>query len=126
MSFKSCSEQTERIFLESNILDIFKINDYLTAMFMFRYYHLKSLIDEFSNLFVLNNQIYQHSTRNPSKLHKQYIRSNYVKHTVFNTNAEIWNSLESKLRDIKTFITFKKQIKQHFYCTQQIKETHPD
>ena len=37
MTYKSYSEHTEPIFKDLNILDIFKINDFLTAMFMFRY-----------------------------------------------------------------------------------------
>ena len=42
------------IFKELGILDIFKINDYLTAMFMFRYHHLKNLPDVFENYFLTN------------------------------------------------------------------------
>ncbi len=51
MTFKLYMEHTEPIFKELNILDIFKINDYLTAMFMFRYHHLKNLPEEFDNFF---------------------------------------------------------------------------
>ena len=42
------------IFKELGILDIFKINDYLTAMFMFRYHHLKNLPEVFENNFLTN------------------------------------------------------------------------
>ena len=42
------------IFKELGILDIFKINDYLTAMFMFRYHHLKNLPEVFENYFLTN------------------------------------------------------------------------
>jgi hypothetical protein len=37
MTFMSYLEHSEPIFKDLNILDIFKINDYLTALFMFRY-----------------------------------------------------------------------------------------
>jgi hypothetical protein len=57
MTFKSYLEHTEPIFRELGILDIFKINDYLTAMFMFRYHHLTNLPEVFENYFVTNNQI---------------------------------------------------------------------
>jgi hypothetical protein len=43
MTFKSYLEHTEAIFKELHIPDIFKINNYLTALFMFRYHHLKNL-----------------------------------------------------------------------------------
>ena len=82
MTFKSYVEHTELIFKELGILDIFKINDYLTAMFMFRYYHLKNLPEEFNNYFVTANQIHQHNTRNSSKLFKRYKRTNYVRQTL--------------------------------------------
>ena len=42
------------IFKELGILDIFKINVYLTAMFMFRYHHLKNLPEVFENYFLTN------------------------------------------------------------------------
>ena len=42
------------IFKELGILDIFKINDYLTAMFIFRYHHLKNLPEVFENYFLTN------------------------------------------------------------------------
>ena len=52
MTCKSYVEHTEMIFKELGILDIFKINGYLTAVFMFRYHRLKNLPEEFSNYFV--------------------------------------------------------------------------
>jgi hypothetical protein len=44
MTFKSYLEHSEPIFKDLNILDIFKINDYLTALFMFRYHQIKELM----------------------------------------------------------------------------------
>ena len=49
MTFKSYLEHTEAIFKELHILDIFKINNYLTTLFMFRYHHLKNLPEYFTN-----------------------------------------------------------------------------
>jgi hypothetical protein len=40
MTFKSYFDHSEPIFKDLNILNIFEINDYLTALFMFRYHHL--------------------------------------------------------------------------------------
>ena len=79
MTFKSYVEHAEMIFKELRILDIFKINDYLTAIFMFRYHRLKNLPEKFSNYFVTVDQIHKHNTRNSSKLYKRYKRTNYVK-----------------------------------------------
>ena len=93
MTFKSYLEHSEPIFKDLNILDIFKINDYLTALFITKF---------------MNN------TRNASKLHKCYKRTNYVKHTLSNKGGGVWNSLETKLNEVNSYNTFKKKIKQHF------------
>jgi hypothetical protein len=69
MTFKSYMEHTEPIFKELNILDIFKINDYLINCHVY-----------VSGFFVSSNQIHQHNTRNASKLYKHYKRTNYAKH----------------------------------------------
>ena len=91
------------IFKELGILDIFKINDYLTAMFMFRYHHLKNLPEVFENYFLTNNQIHQYNTRNASKLYKCYKRTNYVKHSLSNKGIDIWNSLEPKFKGTNSY-----------------------
>ena len=114
MAFKSYFDHSEPIFKDLNILNIFKINDYLTALFMFRYHHLNNLPEFFKDYFVTNNQIHQYNTRNASKLHKCYKRTNYVEHTLSNKGVDVWNSLETKFIDINFYSTFKKQIKQHF------------
>ena len=117
MTFKSYLEHTEPIFKELGFLNIFQINDSLTAMFMFRYYHLKNLPEIFENYFVTNNQIHQHNTRNASKLHKATNRTNYVKYTLRNKGIDVWNELEPEFKDIKNYYIFKKQIKQHIMKT---------
>jgi hypothetical protein len=61
-----------------------------------------------------SNQIHQHNTRNASKLYKEYKRTNYAKHTLSNKGADVWNLLESNIKDINSCIAFKKQVKQHY------------
>ena len=82
-------DHSEPIFEDLNILNIFKINDYLTALFMFRYHHLNNVPDFFENFFLTNNQIHKHNTRNSSKLHKCYKRTNYVEHTLLNKGVDV-------------------------------------
>ena len=48
MTFKLYLEHTEALFKELHILHIFKINNYLTELFMFRYHHLKNLPENFT------------------------------------------------------------------------------
>jgi hypothetical protein len=52
MAFKSYFDHSEPIFKDLNILNIFKINDYLTALFMFLYHHLNNLPEFFKDYFV--------------------------------------------------------------------------
>ena len=80
---------------------------------MFQYHHLNNLPDFFENYFLTKNQIPEHSTRNSSKLHKCYKKTNYVEHTLSNKGVDVWNSLEMKFKDKNSYNTFKNHIKQH-------------
>ena len=77
------------------------------AIFMFRYHHLQNL----PVVFVTNNQIHKHNTRNASKLLKSFKRTNYVKHTLCNKGIDVWNELEPEFKSIKNYHSFKIQIK---------------
>ena len=49
MTFKGYFDHTEPIFNELQILNIYKINDYLTSLFMVKYFHSKNLPEVFAN-----------------------------------------------------------------------------
>ena len=51
MLFRSYLEHKKELFEELSILDIFKINNYLTAIFMFRYHYLNNLPDTYKLLY---------------------------------------------------------------------------
>ena len=114
MTFKSYLEHTEPMFTELGIFNIFQINDNLTAIFMFRYHHLQNLPEIFENYFFTNDQIHQHNTRNKSKLHKYFKRTNYLKYTLRSKGINLWNELEPRFKGIKNYYAFKIQIKKHF------------
>ena len=101
MTFKSYLEHPEPMFTELGIFNIFQINDNLTAIFMFRYHHLQNLPEIFENYFFTNDQIHQHNTRNKSKLHKYFKRTNYLKYTLPNKGVNLWNELEPRFKGIK-------------------------
>jgi hypothetical protein len=114
MTFNSYLAHSEPIFKVLKILDIYKINDYLISLFMFRYNHMKNLPKAFTNYFVNNSQIHQYNTRNNTQLHKSYKRTNYVNHTLSYKGVDIWNELDSNLKNITSYIIFKNAIKEHF------------
>ena len=74
ITFKSYSEHTESIFKKLEILNIYQVNDFLTSLFMFRYFSLKNLPEIFVNYFITNNEVHHHNTRKSSQLHKSYKR----------------------------------------------------
>ena len=55
ISFKSYLEHTEPLFQNLKILNIFKINDYLSCLFMYRFKHLQNLPEFFNGYFAQNN-----------------------------------------------------------------------
>ena len=78
---------------------------------MFRYDYIKNLPEVFTNYFVANNQIHHHNTRNASKLHKPYKRTNYVKHTLSNKGVDIWNGLDFNIKNIKCYNIYRRETK---------------
>jgi hypothetical protein len=114
ITFKSYSEHTEPLFKKLNLLNIYKINDYMTSLFMFQFYNMNNMPEIFNNFFKTNNEIHHHNTRSSKKLHKTYTRTNYMKHTLSNKGVEIWNNLNEDLKSIKFYQSFKKQAKIYY------------
>ena len=104
MNFKSYFEHTEPLFQKLKILNIFKINDYLSCLFMYRFKHLQNLPEFFNGYFIQNNEVHHYNTRNSNKLHVNYSRTNYVKHTIVNKGVKIWNSLDKETIYLTAFI----------------------
>ena len=44
MTFKSYFDHTEPVFIETQIINIFKINDYSTSLFMFMFLPMKKSV----------------------------------------------------------------------------------
>ena len=114
MTFKSYSDHTEPIFNDLKILNVYKLNEYLTSSFMFRYFHLNNLPEIFTNYFITNKDIHNYNTRNASLLHKKYNRTNYNKHTLANKGIDVWNNLPLQYKEIRSFPIFKTTMKKYF------------
>ena len=108
MTFKSYFDHSEPIFNELQILNLHKINDYLTSLFMFRNFHLQNLPELFTSYFFPNKEIHNHNTRNSSLLHKKSSRTNYAKHTLANKGIEVWNNLSEQHKTPWFYDSFKK------------------
>ncbi len=114
MTFKSYSDHTEPFFNDLKILNLYKLNEYLTSTFMFRYFHLHNLPEIFTNYFMTNKDIHNYNTRNASSLHKKYNRTNYNKHTLANKGIDVWNNLPLQYKEIRSFPIFKTAMKKYF------------
>jgi hypothetical protein len=55
-----------------------------------------------------------YNTRNSTKLHVNFQRTNYRKYTVFNKGVYIWNCLNENIKNIKSYFSFKKKIKSYY------------
>ena len=89
ITFSSHLDHTENIFQHLNILNLNKLNNYITSLFMFRYQHLKNLPEFFANYYASNSEVHRHNTRNSMKLHKSYQRTNYAKHSLSNKGVDV-------------------------------------
>ena len=63
---------------------MYKLNEYLTSSFMFRYFHLQNLPEFFTDYFMSNKDFHNYNTRNASLLHKKFNRTNYKNRTFSN------------------------------------------
>jgi hypothetical protein len=50
-----------------------------------------------------------YNTRNSSKLHVSYKRTNYRVHTVFNKGISIWNCPDEEIKNKKSYFSSKKK-----------------
>ena len=110
-------DHSEPIFLQLKILDIYKINDYLCSLFMYHFNYCQNLPGFYNDYFKQNNELHNYNTRNSTKLHMSYKRTNYRKYTVFNTEVSIWSCLDEEIKNIKSYFPFKKTAKSYYLMT---------
>ena len=114
--FKRYMDHSETLFLNLKIPNVYKINDYLSGLFIYRYHYGKKLPDLYINYFKQNKEVGNYNTRNRNKVHVTYKSTDYRKYTVFNNGILIWNCLDETIKKIKSFLSFKIKVK--FYYLQ--------
>ena len=95
------------LFEKLKVLDIFKINAFHIARFMFLYHH-RFLPESLSNLFVSNNQVHSYY-RNLSCYRSHSCRKNIKQFTILYQGPKIWKSLPHIIKSnnsLKLFKTF--------------------
>ena len=95
--------------LRLKILDIYNINSFYTAQFMFSYYH-QLLPPLFSNLFVTSSNIHNYNTRSSSHFRSHACRTNTKQFSILFQGPKIWNSLPNSVTSIFTLQSFKTKV----------------
>ena len=112
ITFANYTEKSGPLFKSLKILNIFELNTYLTAVFMYSYNHDK-LPAFFDNFFQTNESIHSYNTRSSSKVHIEFRRTNYGKFSIRFKGAITWNSLPIEIRNISSINTFKTKLKEY-------------
>ena len=96
------------LFSQLKILDIFSINSFSVATFMYSYHHCL-LPRSFGDLFLLsNNQVHQYETRLASQYRPHFCRTNIKQFSILYRGPKIWNSLPVSLISSPSIFVFKK------------------
>ena len=78
MTFAKYKEKSRPLFLSLKILNIYELNIYLMAIFMYSYFS-KNLPSDLNNYFKLNDRIHNHNTRSASNIFIDCKSTNYGK-----------------------------------------------
>ena len=101
---------TEPLFIANQMLDVYNINDYMVAIFMYK--HIKSDIPTlFSSFYQKNNSIHGHNTRTSDDLYVPMVKTNVRKFSIRIKGAQVWNSIPTAIRNCKSLFVFKKVLK---------------
>ena len=97
------------LFTKLGILDIFQVNTFQVAKFMF-YYHNQLLPSMFLNLFVTSGQVHNYGTRTVNSYRSHPCRTNLKQFTILYQGPKIWNSLPATITCSPSVPSFKKKI----------------
>ena len=109
ISNASYRAHTTPLFSKLKILDIFKLNSFYVATFMFSYHH-RLLPPSFLNLFVTNNLVHSYNTRRGTDFRPHFCRSNAKFFSVLFQGSNIWNSLPNDIKQSETLFCFKRRL----------------
>ena len=98
---------TAPLFSQLKVLDIFSINSFSVATFMYSYHH-NLLPNSFHDLFLSSNQVHQYETRLASQYRPHFCRTNIKQFSILYRGPKIWNSLPVSLINSPSISVFKK------------------
>ena len=83
---------TAPLFSKLKVLDIYSINSFSEATFMYSYHH-NLLPSSFRSLFFSSNQVHHYETRLASQYSPHFCRTNIKQFSILYRGPTIWNSL---------------------------------
>ena len=98
------------IFAQLKLLDIYKLNSFYTAKFMFSYIH-SLLPPPFLHLFNRNNNFHNYNTRTASNYRPHICRTDIKQFTILYQGPKVWNSLPTDITSSESRLSFKKKIR---------------
>ena len=95
-----------------NILDIFNINAFFVACFMYSY-HYNLLPHMFNTTFVTNRQVHTYNARNANNYRPYFCRRNIKQFTILHLGPKLWNSLPHNLTELTSYSSSKTSLKKY-------------
>ena len=83
---------TVPLFCQLRLLDIFRVNSFSIAIFMYSCHH-NSLLNTFQCFFTTGEQFHQYNTRTASQYRSHFYRTNVKKFSILYQGPKVWNSL---------------------------------
>ena len=104
MTFSRYTEKSGPIFKSLKIINIFELNTYLIAVFMYSYH--RSFLDPFNN-----KSVHSYNTRSAANIHIEFWKTNDGKYSIGFKGAIVWNNLPSNIRSISSYNIFRTKSK---------------
>ena len=100
------------IFSNIKIPSIYNIYNYQVLIFMLK--QKKGLLPSiFNNMFIQNNTIHSHNTRQDNNIHVSAFRSRLSQQTIRFTGTKLWNFVYTKLKTNISLSSYKHNLKEY-------------
>ena len=110
ISHSAYNAHTKPLFAKLNILNVFDLNYYNIAIYMFLC-SKNQIPSHISSYFYLNSNIHNYNTRSAADYHVPLIRTKVSKESLFYKGPIIFNNLAIDIRKSSSLCTFKRKCK---------------
>ena len=118
MTYSNYDTPSRNIFIELNILPLYNLIQNRISFMMYK--HVNGLLPEvMKKLYVTNNQIHNHFTRQHHLFHTSKGRTNIYVKSFSNISPRIWNALQTKI-NVKVSISKFKNITKIFFLENKL------